>query len=390
MRLRATGVATARGPRPAWLARTVDFTVTGFGADSTTGGQRTLRLGETAAEFGQRSPDDDDPPDENPHDTALGRRYALRLEEIATAEGEIRSATLEAVLTNLRRVAERVVRLRATGVATARGPRPAWLARTVDFRVTGFGTGAPTVGLRAPLLRETAAAAFGKSSPEDDDPPDTILNDTALDLVSETVRAIRSADSPDDWVDRSVVEAVAALGRSAGDGAEYALARKDGAGGGFELDAAVRDRAEEQLTRLPESRTFVVSGFMDCVQHGEGRFRLRLPEGQTLAGQLDPEFLDFETLREFWGRPATVIGMVHFHPDGRPRVLVARNLDPRREGDVIFEDLPWGEGPGLPVFSPELVRKARKFDWNRLKGLWKIEQSTEEILELCRQMREDP
>ena len=282
------------------------------------------------------------------------------------------------------------MRLRATGVAMAGGARPAWLARTVDFTVTGFGAGATTVGLRAPRLRESAAAEFGQVSPEDDDPPDANLDDTALDLVSEAVRAIRSADSPDDWVDRSVVEAVAALGRSAGDGAGCTLQSEDGAGAGFELDADLRDRAEKQLTRLPRSRTFAVSGLMDRIQHGEGRFRLRLPEGRTLAGQLDPEIFEVETLREFWGRPATVVGMVHFHPDGRPRVLVARNLDPRREGDEMFEDLPRGHGPGLPLMSPELERKARDFDWNRLKGLWKIEQSTEELLEQIREMRTDP
>ena len=283
-----------------------------------------------------------------------------------------------------------MVRLRVTGVAMAGGARPAWLARTVDFTVAGFGAGASSVGLRAPRLRETAAAEFGLVSPEDDDPPDTNLDDTALDLVSEAVCAIRSADSPDDWVDRSVVEAVAALGRSAGDGAAWALEREDGTGDGFELDAAVRDRAEKQLARLPRSRTFAVSGLMDRIQHGEGRFRLRLEGGKTLTGQLDPESFDIETLREFWGRPATVIGRVHFHPDGRPRVLVARNLDPRREGDEMFEDLPRGHGPGLPVRSPELEKKARDFDWNRLKGLWKIEQSTEELLEQIREMRTDP
>ena len=318
------------------------------------------------------------------------RQYTLRLGGLENTEGEVRSATLVAVLANLRRVAERVVRLRATGIATARGARPAWLARTVDFRVTGFGAGVPTVGLRAALLRETAAAAFGKSSPEADDPADTNLDDTVLDLVSETVRAIRSADAPDDWVDRSVVEAVVALGRSAGDGATCSLRSDDEAGVGFELDAAVRDRAEKQLTRLPESRTFIVSGLLDWIQHDEGRFRLRLPDGRTLAGQLDPEFLDFEKLREFWGRRATVIGMVHFHPDGRPHVLVARRLAPRREGDANFEYLPRGHGPGLPVMSPELAKKARNCDWSQLQGLWKIEQSTEEVLELCRQMREDP
>ena len=315
------------------------------------------------------------------------RRYTLRLEGLDTAEGEIRSATLEAVLANLRRAAERVARFRATGFATAGGSRPAWLTRTVDFAITGFDGGSTTVGLRAPRLRETAAAAFGQSSPEDDDPPDTNLDDTALDLVSETVRALGAADSADTWVDHSVVESIVALGRSA---AGCSLRSEDGAGTGFEWNAAVRACAEKRLVELPESRTFAVSGVIDRIQHDGGRFRMRLVDGQTLAGQLDPEAVEIERLRKFWGRPATVVGMVHFHSDGRPRVLVARNLRARKKGDDLFEDLPRGEVPGESIITPELRKKARNCDWSRLKGLWKIEQSTEEILALCREMRDDP
>lgn len=315
------------------------------------------------------------------------RRYTLRLEGLGTAEGEIRSATLEAVLANLRRAAERVARLRATGVATGGGARPAWLTRTVDFTVTGFGAGSTTVGLRAPQLRETAAAEFGRPSPEDDDPPDTNLDDTALDLVSETVRALGAADAPNGRVDRSVVEAIAALGRSAGNGTACALERQDGAGVGFRLDASVRARAEKQLTRLPESRTCIVCGLIDRIQHDSGRFRLRLKDGKTLAAQIDPESVEVETLRALWGRQAMVVGMVHFHADGRPRVLVARRIGERTGGGRVFEHLPRGSGPGVPLIPPDLREKARKFDWNRLGKVWKVEQSLDELLDQLRDIR---
>ena len=315
------------------------------------------------------------------------RQYTLRLGGLENTEGEIRSATLVVVLANLRRVAERVVRLRATGVATARGARPAWLARTVDFTVTGFGAGPITVGLRAPRLRETAAAEFGKSSPEDDDPPDTNLDDTALDRVSETVRAVRSADSPNDWVDRSVVEAIAALGRAAGEGAGFLLQSEDDAGAGFELDASLRARAEKQLARLPESRTCAVSGVLDRIQRDNGRFRLRLRDGRTLAGQLDPASLAAETLRALWGRRVTSVGPVHFHADGRPRVLVARRIEAQPEAGGVSERLPRGYGPGLPTIRPELTEKARKFDWRELGKVWVVEQSLEELLDELRDLR---
>ena len=315
------------------------------------------------------------------------RRYTLRLEGLDTAEGEIRSATLEAVLANLRRAAERVARFRTTGIATAGGGRPAWLTRTVDFAVTGFGGGSTTVGLRAPRLRETAAAAFGRSFPDDAAPSDTNLDDTALDLVSETVRDLGGADSADARVDRSVVEAIVALGRSAGGDTGCTLRSEDGAAAGFELDAAIRARAEKHLTELPESKTCIVCGLIDRIQHDNGRFRLRLKTGRTLAGRLDPESVEVETLRALWGRPAMVVGPVHFHADGRPRILVARRIGEQTEGGRAFEHLPLGSGPGLPLITPELREKARKFDWNRLGEVWKVEQSLDELLEQLRELR---
>ena len=318
------------------------------------------------------------------------RRYTLRLEGLDTAEGEIRSATLEAVLANLRRAAERVARFRATGIATAGGGRPAWLTRTVDFAVTGFGGGSTTVGLRAPRLRETAAAAFGAPSPEDDASPNTNLDDTALDLVSETVRALGAADSADARVDRSVVEAIVALGRSAGDEAGCTLQSEDGVAAGFEWNAAIRARAEKRLTELPESRTCAVSGMLDRIQHDNGQFRLRLKGGKTLVGRLDPASLAVETLRALWGCRVTVVGPVHFHADGRPRLLVAHQVGERTETGGVFERLPRGYGPGLPAIRPELQEKARKSDWSELGKMWKVEQSLDELLEELRDLRSRP
>ena len=282
------------------------------------------------------------------------------------------------------------MRFRATGVATAGGARPAWLIRTVDFAVTGFGGGSTTVGLRALRLRETAVAAFGAPSPEDDDPPDTNLDDTALDLVSETVRALGAADSDDARVDRSVVEAIVALGRSAGDAAGYTLRSEDGPAAGFEWNAAFRARAEKRLTELPESRTCAVSGVIDRIQHDDGQFRLRLRNGKTLAGQLDPKAVGVEALRALWGRRATVVGPVHFHADRRPRLLVAHRIGERTETGGVFERLPRGYGPGLPAIRPELQEKARKCDWTELGRMWKVEQPLDELLEELRDLRSRP
>ena len=313
------------------------------------------------------------------------RRYTLRLRGLAAADGEIPSETLEAVLASVRRVAERVARLRATGVASAEGPRPKWLERTVGFTVTGLGGGSTALHYRAPSLRDTAEAQFGPPLLWGDSTAPN-LDDTALDLTAEAVRSMRARKPSAGATDRAVAEAVVALGRSAGDGVEYEMRPEDSGGGGFELDDSTRRSAEEQLERLPESRAWVVTGRIDRIQHDDATFRLRLRDGATLAGRLDSG-VEVEELRPLWGREATIVGPVHFRPDGRPRVLVARQIGSREEGHAIFEQMPEGVVPGSPVISRELAKKAENFDWSRLEGLWEIEQSPEEVLAQIREMR---
>lgn len=116
-------------------------------------------------------------------------------------------------------------------------------------------------------------------------------------------------------------------------------------------------------------------------------FRLRLRDGGTLPARLDPGVVEPEQLRALFGCQATVVGPVHFHPDGRPRVLEARGIGNREEGHAVFEQMPQGVVPGSPVISKELEEEAANFDWSRLEGLWEIDQPYEEVLAQIREMR---
>lgn len=153
-------------------------------------------------------------------------------------------------------------------------------------------------------------------------------------------------------------------------------------------DSAGRS-AEERPVRLPPSRAFLVSGRIDRIEPDGVRFRLRFSDGRTLPGRLGPG-VEVEELRRFGGRQVAVSGQVRFHPDGTPRVLVARRIGKREKGHAIFDQMPEGFVPGSPVISKELAEKAANFDWSRLEGLWEIDQSPEEVLAQIREMRSPP
>ena len=315
------------------------------------------------------------------------RRYSLRVEGLGARDGDIPKAALTKVIGATRRVAERVTRLRATGISTARGARPKWLEEALTFAITGLGAG--SIGFRAPCLVETARGRFGcLSFREECERPS--LADTALDLVGDAVRSVTGEPGrePGACHDRGVIEAMLAFGRATGNpDARYALTPEEAGGRGFVWDRAATARAEARLGRLPPARGFIVTGRLDGIEHDDGRFLLRLKDGTLLPGQLEVEAVDREALRSLWGMDATVTGIVHFRADGSPRAMLAQHLMPRVDRHEAFDGTPRGQVPGAATIPPEVVERAKNFDIDTLKGAWPGDETIEELMAELAELR---
>lgn len=310
------------------------------------------------------------------------RCYTLRIKGLGVRDGEIPDTALAKVVAAMRRMAERVTRLRATGISTAGGARPKWLSDTLAFTITGLSTGSTTIGYRAPCLVETAQDQFGRLSLwEERELPS--LDSTALDLVGEAASSVIAEEDgePNAYLDQAVVQAMLDFGRAAGSAdVDYTLTPEEVGGRGFVWDREASVRAARQLEALPPARAFIVTGRLDRIEHDDGRFRLRLKDGSSLAGQLEAEMVDREVLRPLWGRDSTVTGLVHFRPDGRPRAMVAQHLMPRADEHEMFERAPRGQVAGPAKIPPEVAERARNFDWDALKGAWPGDETIEELL----------
>lgn len=315
------------------------------------------------------------------------RGYTLRVEGPDARGGEIPKAALTKVVGAMQRLAERVTRLRATGISTARGARPKWLEETLTFAITGFGAG--SIGFRAPRLVETAGDRFGRPSlREGREQMD--LEDTALDLVGDAVRSVTGESEVEAGMydDGGVLEAMLAFGRANGNpDAGYALTPDEAGGRGFAWDRASSARAEARLGMLPPARGFIVTGRLDSIEHDDGRFLLRLKDGSFLRGQLDAGAVDREVLRSLRGTDATVTGVVHFRADGSPRAMLAQHMMSRVDRHEAFDRPPRGHVPGAATIPPEVVERARNFDWDALKGAWPGDETIEELLAELAELR---
>lgn len=300
--------------------------------------------------------------------------YQLQLSGLPENEGQIKAKRLLQVVEALIETAERATRLSVTGEGRARGSKPGWLNATVDFTITGLEKGSTVIGLRAPSFCDAVPGLFAQLDFWREKPR---LDDTALDLAALAIEEAGS-DSPEgDRFDGSVLEAILKFSRSGGThGINYKLVPRGSARGKFTLNENLCTRVRQQIENIPHPKAFIVTGMLDEIKHGGGRFRLLLEGNSYILGRLNTDFLDVEALRTLWGRSTTVEGMVHFKVNGQPRLIEARKISPRLEGDCVFEKMPESEQKLGSFFK----RPTRAADIDNLAAAWPEDESIEELL----------
>ncbi len=149
----------------------------------------------------------------------------------------------------------------------------------------------------------------------------------------------------------------------------------------FALDDNACMGVRDRLRDIPEPRAFIVSGRLDEIKHGNGRFRLVVAQGSALLGRVDPTSLDVEALRPLWGKHATVEGIVHFKVNGQPRLIEARRISGHQGGDNVFEEMPSVEVKESHSLFPVPRKEVAAFDPIELAGAWPGDEPIEDLLE---------
>ena len=306
------------------------------------------------------------------------KRYQLRISGLRENEGQIKSADLQRVLDALTKTSERATRLQATGEGSAKGPKPKWLDASLDFTITGLEAGSTVLGIEAPQLAETAYEEFAQQEFWRDQPR---LDDTALDLAAYAIQEAGDANSAGDRFDSGVLDAILKFRKAARtSGIRYELTSEGSAHGRFTLDENVCVRVGERLKKIPVPKAFIVSGRLDEIKHGGGRFRLLLDSDSQLLGRLRPDSLDAEVLRPLWGKPTTVEGMVHFKASGQPRLIEAYRMSVCAEGDDVFKEMPSVEKTEKQSLVVAQVERVRFADPLELVGAWPGDEPIDELL----------
>jgi hypothetical protein len=265
-------------------------------------------------------------------------KYKLKLEGLDSPSGTISTRELSMFLEQFTSCAERGLRLAMEGQSSKTGHVPKWLERATDFLFTGLTKGSTVIGIEVPVLRD---ALSGQNVQQDlwGTAPDP--EDTAISFVARSIRDATAENLESDYFDAGVLSSLLEMKSFFSDSkktikihcAEKAL--ED-----FSIDFPIMEKVENLKIRIPEPRAIMLAGRLEEVGYSRKRFRLDLPDGQIIPGQIDEEFVGVEELRRLWGKKVSIKGTVSYRPSGKIRVLEAQMLKHMEEGEEVFETAP--------------------------------------------------
>jgi len=303
--------------------------------------------------------------------------YQFKLEGLKTPRGTISIRALQLLVNTLTETSERGLRLAVQGESVKRGPIPGWLARSLDFTVTGIKKGSTTILLEAPPLGETAPDQikqqdlwFTKPTPED----------TAITLVGRSVKEVISRNFESYAYDEGVLEGLLSFETFFKTYATKLTVQANGRPAEkFSLNSMVLEKVRELKTEIPEPIATVIAGKFDLIQYSGPRFHLLLSDCHTILGTIDRDILNVEDMRKFWGKKVTIKGVLHFHPGRKIKLLEAQSITLAKEGEEVFERLP---SPGKPVtlFDLEIQKLNANPALKEIWGKWPGDESIEELL----------
>jgi hypothetical protein len=308
-------------------------------------------------------------------------KYQLRVKGLTTPDGTIPVRALVELLQGLVDTAERGLRLAIQGESVKRGKVPSWVGKAIDLNLTGLKTGSTVLAIEARTFGDTIGAqlqsqeqAFNQVAP----------TDTALSLVSRSVKDATAENLESNYYDAGVLNGLLELkGFFKNYASTVELCSEGQTQPEFVLSAPDMEKVEKLKKGTPEPQAFVVSGLLDEIERSNRRFHLLLSDGRVIPGRVDEEFMTVEGLRDLWGKPVTIKGVVYFKPSGKVQLLEAHMVRPTETGDEIFNEMPVADA-SPDLFDTSHLKPGYVSPFKEIRGMWPGDESIEQILEALR------
>ena len=306
--------------------------------------------------------------------------YKVNIQGLKNKKGSISISALKEITDALLKGSDRVLRLFVEGRSTKSGKNPDWVKKSLDFTITGIKAGSTVIELEAPVLREAIPEQFIQKKLEVDSiSPD----DTALTLLSRSISDASAENMESDYFDSGVLDALLSFNDiTTRYATELKITSKTKVEDNFRISREEIKTIKKIKLETPGPHTVVIAGFFNLIEHNNRRFQLKLEDGRSIEGIMDPSFVDSENMRELWGKKVTVKGKALYKPSGRLRRLEAQLVTSFEPGDKILQRIPMVQKRAKPAGEFVLEKKSNSEALRKVWGKWPGDESIEELLAL--------
>lgn len=303
--------------------------------------------------------------------------YKLNILGLKTKEGAIPISAFNQIVNALLKGSDRVLRLFVEGKSTGRGKSPDWLKKSLDFTITGIKTGSTTLEMEVPVLEDTIPEQFLQRKPGD---ARIKPGDTAISLLSKSIADAAAENAESNYFDAGVLDALLSFQTITKNYAkELKITSNTNVRDSFKISSTEIKKIKKIKIELPKPHTIVISGFFNLIEHNNRRFQLKTTDDKNVDGIMAPSFVNFESIRELWGKKVTIKGKAYYKASGELRHIEAQIIRPVEAGDEIFQRIP-GTRKHFKFVEKSLIEKNPHKSLKKIWGKWPGNESINDLL----------
>ena len=268
------------------------------------------------------------------------RTYKLPLEGLADSNGEIRSSVLNRLIKSLTETSRQILILLAYGNSGFNVGSSKWIRETTEFTFTGVEERSTRLLLKMHRLRNSANGQLTKISVLGDQ-PEIDLDHTAFDLIGISLQEIQTPAATGAYIDGNVLKSLSNFQSLDGKrNLKVTLEDLHDKREVFDFDVSLYPTIEALRQQIPSPEKHTITGKIDEIRNSKRQFVIQHSLSMPLIGNLPPDRLDQEILRDLWEKDATISGLVQFKLNGQPRYIDASQISLLGESQTPFVNWP--------------------------------------------------
>ena len=265
-------------------------------------------------------------------------KHTVRLKNFDFPNGEIPFSVLEKIADQLRKVSEGALRIYLEGYSSnKRGREPEWLAKSLDFTLSGIKKGSTVLEIKAPLL--TDILVNYQKPLFDELEVDTLKNQTAISLAISAYERAFETNSDTSNFDKNLLKVMLGFNKFFHkEGKEFIDIQSPTINKKIKIAAKNLKKIEILEEKTPADQKIKITGKLEMMRHSNNQLELITTNGKIKAFINNDSLV--ATAKDFFGDDVTLDGIAHFNPRGKVVSFEIESISTADKSATYFQNTP--------------------------------------------------